>query len=91
MVPDQRGNDSERKGKSGERGFRGLVPDQGKTIARGEARVGNGGSGVRSATEGIEGADVPGLDINQREAIAGERQERRTGVWGFGSRPRGRQ
>ena len=65
-------------------GFRVWFHTKGKAIARGKARAGNGGSGVRSVTEGIEGADVPGLVLDQREAIAGgeaRAENGGSGVW----------
>ena len=71
-----------KRGRAGVLGFRVWFQTKGKAIARGKARAGNGGSGVRSVNEGIEGADVPGLALDQREAIAWWRGK--SGERGFG-------
>ena len=71
-------------------GFRVWFQTKGKTRARGKARAGNGGSGVRSVTAGIEGADVPGLVLDQWEAIAGGRARAEYGVSGIWFQTKGK-
>ena len=65
-----------------------MILDQREAIAGGEARAGNGGSGVRSTAEGVEGAGAPVWFLTKGETIAGG--EKRVGTVGVPLRSRGR-